>query len=261
MAVFSAWLSSRMAPRTERSASRLFGKGFSRVASAAIALLPHPLFAFCSPQLKHTLSASASAFPHGHFDNLQVAWVTLAKRQAGWARPNPVLTVRIVGALCAPLPRASTGVLVQDCESLRKSLKTSFAQKRGKIRCRGSSRNGSAKRKACGSGDPPLEGCFAQAGGLRFLLDADFDLRRDVAEHFDGHLRFADDPDGFGKLHLTLVDLEALRGQRLGNVRGRYRAEHLIVLARFARELQRDDIQQLGLVVRRFELRGGPFGQ
>src|SRR5215469_323555 len=45
MAAFSAWLSSRMAPSTERSASRLFGKGFSRVVSAAMARsVAHSLF-------------------------------------------------------------------------------------------------------------------------------------------------------------------------------------------------------------------------
>ena len=52
-----------------------------------------------------------------------------------------------------------------------------------------------------------------------------------------------------------------MRGQRFGNVRGRYGAEHLIALARLACELQRDDIQQLGLLVRRVELRGSLFGQ
>src|SRR5439155_3865965 len=38
IAGFSAWLSSKIAPRTERSASRLFGKGFSSVASAGISV-------------------------------------------------------------------------------------------------------------------------------------------------------------------------------------------------------------------------------
>ena len=78
--------------------------------------------------------------------------------------------------------------------------------------------------------------------GLRFFFYGDFDLRGDVAEHFDGHLLFADDFDRLGKLYLALVDLEALRGEPLGNVRGRYGAEHLIVLAGFAREFQRNDV-------------------
>src|SRR5262245_5012078 len=36
MAVLSAWLSSRIAPRMERSASRLLGKGLSKVVSVGI---------------------------------------------------------------------------------------------------------------------------------------------------------------------------------------------------------------------------------
>src|SRR5215472_14875574 len=61
--------------------------------------------------------------------------------------------------------------------------------------------------------------------GLRFFFDGDFDLSGDVAEHLDGHLRFADDFDRFGKLHLALVRLESLRGEPLGNVGGRHGAE------------------------------------
>src|SRR5882762_4108835 len=46
MAVFSAWLSSKMAPRMERSASRLLGSGRSSVVSADIGSFK--LFAFSS---------------------------------------------------------------------------------------------------------------------------------------------------------------------------------------------------------------------
>src|SRR5882724_3442260 len=46
MAVFSAWLSSKIAPRMERSASRLLGSGRSSVVSADIGSFK--LFAFSS---------------------------------------------------------------------------------------------------------------------------------------------------------------------------------------------------------------------
>jgi len=105
----------------------------------------------------------------------------------------------------------------------------------------------------------PLQRKMARAGrsGLRcFFFDADFDLRGDFAENFDGHRRLPDDLDRLRKLHLALVNFESLRRQSFGDVRGRDRAEHLIVLAGFARELQRDKIQQLGLLLRGFDLRG-----
>src|SRR5215472_7712388 len=76
MAAFSAWLSSRMAPSTERSASRLFGKGFSRMVSAAMAKsVANSLFV--RPSLDHTLPARASPFPPRVLDHLQVARVAL----------------------------------------------------------------------------------------------------------------------------------------------------------------------------------------
>jgi len=52
-----------------------------------------------------------------------------------------------------------------------------------------------------------------------FFFDSDFDLRGDVSEDFDGHLRFADDFNRLGKLHLALVNFEALRGKTFGNIR------------------------------------------
>src|SRR5437899_391103 len=76
MAAFSAWLSRRIAPRTERSASRLFGKGFSRVVSAAMARsVAYSLFIRLNLT---TLSLRVQVpSPTGHFDNLQ------SNRQAG----------------------------------------------------------------------------------------------------------------------------------------------------------------------------------
>src|SRR6266581_3331116 len=57
IAGFSAWLSSNIAPRTERSASRLFGKGFSSVVSTGIQVFL--VFAFSS-LLYHDLRQGAS---------------------------------------------------------------------------------------------------------------------------------------------------------------------------------------------------------
>src|SRR5207249_1264334 len=61
IAAFSAWLSSRIAPSTDRSASRLFGSGFSKVASAGINAQKASLskFAFSS-LLNHNLRVLAS---------------------------------------------------------------------------------------------------------------------------------------------------------------------------------------------------------
>src|SRR6266513_1823507 len=58
IARFSALLSSKIAPRTERSASRLFGKGFSSVASTGIGglLCISPFLRFCT-----TISAGGQA--------------------------------------------------------------------------------------------------------------------------------------------------------------------------------------------------------
>ena len=55
-----------------------------------------------------------------------------------------------------------------------------------------------------------------------------------------GNLVLADDLDRIGERDLALVDGEALGGERVGNIRGRDRAEQLIVLSGLAREFQRD---------------------
>jgi hypothetical protein len=47
---------------------------------------------------------------------------------------------------------------------------------------------------------------------LRFLLDVGFHFGGDVAEHLDGHRIFAQGFQRIGQLHLTLLNLEALRG-------------------------------------------------
>jgi len=102
---------------------------------------------------------------------------------------------------------------------------------------------------------------FRRLNLLVFFFDADFDLCGDVAEHFDGHRRLADDFDGLGKLHLAFVDFESLRGKSFGDVRGSHRAEHLVAFTGLAREFQRNEIQQLGLLLRGVDLRRRFLGQ
>src|SRR5215472_8795846 len=106
-----------------------------------------------------------------------------------------------------------------------------------------------------------VEKYFWKRCALRFFVDGDFDLCGDVAKNLDGHLRLADDFDRLSELHLPLVDLEALRAKSFGDVGGSHGAEHLIVLAGLACKLQRNEIEQLGLLLRCINLRRGLFGQ
>jgi len=96
---------------------------------------------------------------------------------------------------------------------------------------------------------------------LGFFFDRHFDLGGDVAEDPDGHREFADSFERLTELCLALLDLEALSGESFGNVGGRDRAKHLVVLTGFARELQRNAVEQLGLFLRRLDFRGGLLGQ
>src|SRR5439155_8087050 len=166
-------------------------------------------------------------------------------------------SIKRVFGLWREMPRRSTGHFVYNCARLRKSLKTFFAQKQGTNDrallelCRRARKARGARRYKCSRAD----------GGLSFFFDADFDLRGNVAEHLDGHLRLADDLDGFRELHLALVDLESLRGEPFRDVRGCHRAKHLIVLAGFARELQRCAVQQFSLLLPGLEFRRGLLGQ
>src|SRR6266478_4409466 len=89
IAGFSAWLSSRIAPRTERSASRLFGKGFSSDVSTGIQVFL--VFAFSS-LLYHGLRRRASADFFAGASN--------------FTRPE------LFRGLCVELPRASIGLPV-----------------------------------------------------------------------------------------------------------------------------------------------------
>src|SRR5882672_7730423 len=87
--MFSALLSSRIAPSTERSASRLFGSGFSRLESTGMRVLLRVrlFFAF--------VSRSAREGKRGNF----------------YSRHENFL-VRSDAAFCAEAPHASTGVPV-----------------------------------------------------------------------------------------------------------------------------------------------------
>ena len=65
----------------------------------------------------------------------------------------------------------------------------------------------------------------AQQSGLSFLLDDDFELRGDAVDQLHGDNRFADDFDGLIERDAALVDLEALRGERIGQIGGSDRAK------------------------------------
>ena len=81
----------------------------------------------------------------------------------------------------------------------------------------------------------------------------------DIAEDFDGDGIFAEGFDGIGELDLALIDLEVLRGETFGDVGGGDGAEHLVVLAGLAGEVERHAVEQLGLFVSSVKLRGGFF--
>ncbi len=98
IAGFSAWLSSRIAPRTERSASRLFGKGFSSDVSTGIQVFL--VFAFSS-LLYHGLRRRARA--------------DLFAGASNFTRPE------LFRRLCVELPRASIGLPVHRVGNLCKS--------------------------------------------------------------------------------------------------------------------------------------------
>lgn len=61
--------------------------------------------------------------------------------------------------------------------------------------------------------------------GLFFFFDRQLDARGDFAEQLDRNLIFADQLDGIRQNDLALLDRVALRGKRLGDVSGSYRAE------------------------------------
>src|SRR5215470_956429 len=102
-----------MAPSTERSASRLLGKGLSRVASAGInvSLLCSLSIRLRFVYFRHTfhLCASARCFASAEF--LQLAW-------------ELVLTSRLerVCALCAERKRVSIGVACENFGNVEKIL-------------------------------------------------------------------------------------------------------------------------------------------
>src|SRR5882724_9491781 len=85
---------------------------------------------------------------------------------------------------------------------------------------------------------------------LRFFFYVDFYFGGYVAEDFYRDGIFAESLDGFFELELALVDLEILRGEGVGDVAGGYGAEELIVLAGLASEVQRDAVDDGGLLLR-----------
>src|SRR5215469_16709770 len=100
-----------------------------------------------------------------------------------------------------------------------------------------------------------------KASRLGFLFDVNLEFGSDVAKDLDGDGVFAKGLDGIGELDLALVNLEALCLQPIGDVAGGDGAEHLIVFAGLAVELQGNAIEQLGLLFRGLEFGGGLFGE
>src|SRR5882762_5888151 len=96
---------------------------------------------------------------------------------------------------------------------------------------------------------------------LQFFFYVDFYFGGYVAEDFYRDRILAEGLDGFLELELALVDFEILRGEGIGDVAGGHRAEELVVLAGLTGEVQRDAIDDGGLLLRGIELGGGFLGQ
>lgn len=96
---------------------------------------------------------------------------------------------------------------------------------------------------------------------LRFFFDLGFYFGGYVAENFYGDGIFAKGADGFLELDLALIDLEALGGERIGDIGGGDGAEELIVLASLARETDGHTAEGRGLLLRGIHLRGRFLGQ
>src|SRR6266446_9749431 len=86
MAALRALLSRMMAPRTERSASRLLGRGFSRVESEGMRF--RFMFAILSPKVTQNPLIAQDDVAHelATTDFFQVARDYACQRQASWAR-------------------------------------------------------------------------------------------------------------------------------------------------------------------------------
>src|SRR5256885_10288403 len=91
--------------------------------------------------------------------------------------------------------------------------------------------------------------CERTLFGLGFFFDDGADVGDDVAKYFDGDVVLANRFDWVGELHLALVNFEALRRDTCGDVAGRDRSEHLIVLAGLALEVERNAGEQLRLLL------------
>src|ERR1700739_3220835 len=91
---------------------------------------------------------------------------------------------------------------------------------------------------------------------LGFFFDVDLDFGGDVAENLDGYREFAEGLDGVGKLDLALVNAEPLGLETLRDIAGGDGAEHLVVLAGLAGELERNAVEQFGLLLCGVQFRG-----
>src|SRR5260221_7437336 len=101
-----------------------------------------------------------------------------------------------------------------------------------------------SRGKACCAPTRQDVKCERTLFGLGFFFDDGADVGDDVAKHFDCDVVLADRFDWVGELYLALVDLETLRRETFGEVAGRDRSEHLIVLAGLALEVERNAREQ-----------------
>src|SRR5262249_21684441 len=96
-------------------------------------------------------------------------------------------------------------------------------------------------------------------GGL--FRDVKLHAGSEIAKYFYRRGIMPARPDRIGEYNRPLVDVESLRSQSIRDVGGSDRAEELIVFAGLARELERDAVEHLRLLLRSVELGGGLFCQ
>jgi len=83
----------------------------------------------------------------------------------------------------------------------------------------------------------------APAGSLTFLFDDNFELRGDAVDQF--HVpSIRHNLDGLIERDAALIDLETLRGERSGEIRGSDRSKQLVRFTGLPRELDGDVIEQ-----------------
>src|SRR5712692_793250 len=233
MATFSTWLSSRMAPSTLRSASRLCGKGRSRATWVDMRSLR---FSFADYRAAPRASARPFSLARSRRLQAQAEAEILRKWRHGVNRIGPkMLWMGEHGcANCGKLPPLEILWRTAGCSRIKSRPWST----------------GTAK-----------EFMLAGPQKLAFSLHHDLDRGGDVVVELCGHLVFPDQLDGLAELDLAFVHLVALRGERLGDVRRGDGAEQLIVFAGLARQRDTGRGEHLGLLLRALPLGGGALVQ